>query len=71
MYVIKVNGSALSGREGLLAGGGVASLRLDPEDTFVVPEDLQRIAGLREVKDIPAIFGQFAWLGGVIVAGRQ
>jgi polysaccharide biosynthesis/export protein len=68
IYVIKVNGSALSGRGGLLFGKGVASARLDPGDTIVVPEDFERIAWLRTVKDIASILGQTALMAGVIFA---
>ncbi|OGP70316.1 MAG: polysaccharide export protein [Deltaproteobacteria bacterium RBG_13_58_19] len=68
IYVIKVNGSALSGRGALLFGGGVASARLDPGDTIVVPEDLERVPWLKTVKDISTILGNFALMAGVIFA---
>jgi protein involved in polysaccharide export with SLBB domain len=68
IYVIKVNGSALSGRGALLFGRGVASARLDPGDTIVVPEDLERVPWLKTVKDISTILGNFALMAGVIFA---
>jgi len=70
-YVVKVNGSALSGRGGILFGGGVLSARLDPGDTIVIPEDFERIAWLKMVKDIAAILGNFALMAGVVVAALR
>jgi polysaccharide export outer membrane protein len=71
IYVIKVNGTALSGRGGILFGGGVLSARLDPGDTIVVPENFERIAWLRMVKDIAGILGNFALMAGVVVAALR
>ena len=71
IYVIKVNGSALSGGGNLLFGGGVASARLDPGDTIVVPEDLERVAWLKTVKDVATILGNFALTAGVVFAALK
>lgn len=69
MYVIKVNGSA-SGRKGFFSGG-VSSERLDPGDSIIVPEDLERIAWLKEIKDIATILGQIALTAGVVLIGLK
>jgi hypothetical protein len=71
IYVIKVNGTALSGKGSLLLGGGVLSARLDPGDTIVVPQDFERIAWLKMVKDIAGILGNFALMAGVVVAALR
>jgi len=63
LYVIKVNGSALSSKGGFF--GGLNSVRLDPGDSIVVPEDLERVAWLKEFKDIAAILGNIAMTAGI------
>ncbi len=83
IYVIKVNGAAVS-RKGFRWFGsswtgseyafnitGFNALSLDPGDSIVVPEELERIAWLREIKDIATVFGQLALTAGVIVAGLK
>jgi polysaccharide biosynthesis/export protein len=85
IYVIKVNGTAVSRRAFNWLGfgktvdyvgtsyhfGGIKSLTLDPGDTIVVPEKLERIAWLREIKDITQILANVALVGGVLIAGLQ
>ena len=68
-YVLKVNGEVLSRRSfGWFGGpslgptskyhlGSFDSMRLDPGDTIIVPEELERIAWLKEIKDIATIIG--------------
>jgi nitric oxide reductase large subunit len=41
---------------------------LDSGDTVVVPQRLERIAWMREIKDIAFILGQIALTAGVLVA---
>jgi hypothetical protein len=41
---------------------------LEPGDSIVVPEKLDRIAWMREIKDITQILFQIAVAAGVVVA---
>jgi protein involved in polysaccharide export with SLBB domain len=77
IYVIKVNGAAVSRKgfslvraswDGSKYGhhpGGMNSLALDPGDTIVVPEKLERINWLKNFKDIAAILGNLALTAGI------
>jgi protein involved in polysaccharide export with SLBB domain len=68
LYVLKVDGSAISKRQGgSWWGGGIMSSSLDPGDTIVVPEKLERIAWLREVKDLTQILFQIATTAGILI----
>lgn len=83
IYIIKVNGTAVSrkgfrwfgpswdGTDYTFRFGGLKSITLDPGDSIVVPEELERIAWLREIKDIATIFGQLAVTAGVVVAALK
>jgi hypothetical protein len=64
IYVLKVDGTAVSKRA---EGWGFLSSKLDPGDTVVVPEELERIAWLREVKDLTQILYQIAVTAGVLI----
>ena len=77
IYVIKVNGAAVSRKgfswvkaswDGSKFGyhpGGISSLPLDPGDTIVVPERLERIPWLKNIKDVAAILGNLALTAGI------
>lgn len=79
MYIISADGSVLS-RQQTSFGinwsdsqrrwtfGGFMATELDPGDTLVVPQKLERIAWMREIKDITTILGQIALAAGVVVA---
>jgi protein involved in polysaccharide export with SLBB domain len=67
LYVLKVDGSAVRPQGGMFLFGA-DEVALDPGDTIVVPEKLDRIAWIREVKDITQILFQIATAAGVIVA---
>jgi protein involved in polysaccharide export with SLBB domain len=83
IYVIKANGAAVSRKgfswlraswDGTQYGyhpGGISSLTLDPGDTIVVPEKLEQIAWLKNIKDITTILGNIALTAGVVLVGLK
>jgi len=79
VYILKVDGSArrVSGNyigwsasrarwEMTAYGGEIRTI--EPGDTIVVPEKAERIAWLREIKDITTIMMNLAVVAGVVVA---
>lgn len=79
MYIISADGSVLSRQQSSFGinwsdsqrrwtFGGFMATELDPGDTLVVPQKLERIAWIREIKDITTILGQIALAAGVVVA---
>src|SRR3990172_1706410 len=75
IYLLKVDGTAVRPEEGFSSifwsktssqweSGGK---QLDPGDTIVVPEQLERIAWMREIKDITQILYQIAVTAGVLL----
>jgi len=63
MYVLKVDGTAISER----GTAGFQRKKLDPGDTIVVPEKIDKIAWLRNIKDLTQILYQIAVTAAVIV----
>ncbi len=47
------------------------TLTLDLGDTIVIPEQLERIEWLKQIKDIATIFGQIALVAGVVLVGLK
>jgi protein involved in polysaccharide export with SLBB domain len=75
VFVLKVNGSAVRPEHSrfFLSSKSMHRTRdgsplLEPGDSIVVPEKLERIAWLRETKDITQILFQIAVAAGVVVA---
>ncbi len=70
LYVLKVDGTAYSKQqtEGFwFWKKQLKSSTLDPGDTIVVPEKIERVAWLREVKDMTQILYQIAVTAGVLI----
>ena len=63
VYILKIDGTAVSRR----VKGNLMSMRLDPGDTVVVPEKLESVAWLRNLKDITQILYQIAVTAGVLI----
>ncbi|GLI36658.1 SLBB domain-containing protein [Geobacter hydrogenophilus] len=79
MYIISADGSVLSRHQTSFGinwsdsqrrwtFGGFLATPLDPGDTLVVPQKLERIAWMREIKDMTTILSQVALTAGVVVA---
>jgi len=68
LYILKVDGSAVSNRaeRGFFRRGILAS-SLSPGDTIVVPEKMERVSWLKEVKDITQILFQIAATAGIVI----
>jgi protein involved in polysaccharide export with SLBB domain len=71
IYVLKVDGTAVFSN-GRCLGFHLnpfkrCPVRLEPGDTIVVPEKLEKIAWLRNVKDITQILYQIAVTSGVVI----
>ncbi len=71
IYVIKANGAAESRRNFSWLGGGINSLVLDPGDTIIVPERLEKVAWLKNIKDVATIIGNIALTAGVVLVGLR
>jgi polysaccharide export outer membrane protein len=72
VFVLKVNGSAVRPKGGGLFLFSKATQRdgrplLEPGDAIIVPEKLDRIAWMREFKDITQIIFQIAVSAGVLI----
>ena len=80
IYILKMDGTAISKREwGSITNiawdsgnhrwlrGGFMSSSLDPGDTIVIPEKIERVVWLREIKDLTQILYQIAVTAGVLI----
>jgi polysaccharide export outer membrane protein len=70
MYVIRADGTVQSRHESkrFLFYDGFLSAELESGDTVVVPQKLEKVAWMRDIKDIAMIIGQIALAAGVVVA---
>lgn len=78
VYVLKADGTARKLSNGFftwntfnsrweMAGFGEEIKEIEPSDTIVVPEKLEHIAWMREIKDITQILYQIATTAGVLI----
>src|SRR3990167_7845622 len=63
IFILKVDGTAMSKRQ---EGWGFMRAKLDPGDTIVVPHEYEKIAWMREIRDLTTILYQIAITTGVI-----
>lgn len=70
MYIVRADGTLQSrpNHKSFLFFNTFDSVELDSGDAIVVPQRLERIALMREVKDIATILGQIALTAGVVLA---
>jgi protein involved in polysaccharide export with SLBB domain len=79
MYIVKADGTVQSRNQSSIGFkwnndtkswyfGTFLSTQMQPGDTLVVPQKLERIAWMREIKDITSILGNIALTAGVIIA---
>ncbi|VAX34628.1 polysaccharide export protein [hydrothermal vent metagenome] len=76
VYILKANGSAMKASRGFsglswnseYSRWDVGAGQVESGDTIVVPEKLQRIAWMRNIKDITQILYQIAVTSGVLIA---
>lgn len=64
IFLLKSDGSAVARRQ---SGMFFMSSKLDPGDTIVVPEKIERIAWMREIKDFTQILYQIAVSTAVVI----
>lgn len=79
MYIVKADGTVQSKHQSSVGFkwnnetkswyfGTFLATQMQPGDTLVVPQRLERIAWMREIKDIATILGNLALTAGVIIA---
>lgn len=72
IYIVRVDGTVLSRQQvsmfKSLFFSGFMSTSMEPGDTIIVPQKFERIAWMREIKDMAVILGNLALAAGVMVA---
>lgn len=82
MYVIKADGTVFSRQQSSFGlhwsddsrrwtFGSFTASTLEPGDTLVVPQKIERIAWMREIKDITTIMSQIALTAGTVLIGLR
>lgn len=65
IFILKVDGTAVSKRQ---EGWGFMRIKIEPGDTIVVPHEYEKIAWMREIRDLTQVLYQIAITTGVIKA---
>ena len=72
IYIVRTDGTVLSRQQSSMFRSlffrGLMSTTMEPGDTIIVPQKFERIAWMREIKDMAVILGNLALAAGVIVA---
>ena len=71
IYLVKADGSVFSRKQShsFLFYNSFLSRNVDSGDTIVVPQKIEKIAWLREIKDITAILANIALSAGTLILG--
>jgi polysaccharide biosynthesis/export protein len=68
IFVLKVDGSAVKAKNSVFSwNSSTEKLEIEPGDVIVVPEKVERIAWLREIRDITQILMNTAVAAGVVI----
>ena len=70
MYVVRADGSVFSRQQTPLFGSFL-STSMEPGDTLVVPQKLERVAWMREIKDWTQILANIALTAGTVMLGLR
>lgn len=74
IFVVKIDGTVISRQQSSFISSlffsGFMSETMEPGDTIVVPQEFDKIAWMREIKDITTILGQIALSAGVLIAAE-
>jgi len=70
IYLVKMDGTVTSRKQstGFLFFDTFRSTPVDSGDTIIVPQRYEKVAWMREIKDIATILGQIALTAGVLIA---
>lgn len=73
MYLVKVDGTVFSKKQSgsFLFYDGFLSRTIDSGDTIVVPQKIERVAWLRDIKDITSILANLAITAGTVILGLR
>jgi hypothetical protein len=69
MYVIRADGTVFSRQQSFF--GSFLSASFDAGDTLVVPQKIERIAWVREIKDWTQILANIALSAGTVMLGLR
>lgn len=70
IYLVKMDGTVVSRKQssGFLYFNRFMASSIDSGDAIIVPQRYEKIAWIREIKDITSILGQIALVAGVLIA---
>lgn len=70
IYLVKMDGTVISKKQSSGFFNSFMSRDVDSGDTIIVPQEFEKIAWVRDIKDIATILGQTALAAGVLIAAH-